>query len=95
MIKMIKCEYCGREIVRQNRLQKYCQPPYKCHYYSFAYGDKIPFEQRAARTMPGKSAEAEKPEPIKAKPKSELARINEAARAAGMSYGKYVSKYGL
>lgn len=77
---IIECKYCGKKFVKQTVHQKYCSV--QCRKSGFYYGEK--------NNNGTAQVENEKP-----KYKSELARLNAEARAHGMSYGQYVSKYGL
>jgi len=71
------CKHCGKEFLTTNKNQIYCTP--KCARKECA-------KKRIER-------EKEEQEQLKRKKKKQnnLIEINEAARAAGMTYGKYVA----
>ena len=75
MQEMKACKYCGKKFLSVKSNHVYC-----CSYCSKQARNKLAREE-------GKK-EIPKPKPKK---KDRITEINEAAKAAGMSYGKYVA----
>ena len=74
----IKCKCCGKYFEHHNYCKKYCSP--EC--------TKAARKKREQQYWEDKK---EQQYDEKKDPKSALSEINSLARAAGMSYGKYVA----
>jgi hypothetical protein len=89
-LKICANEECGAEFVAIRSDKLYCCP--NCR---LSVGRKREAErQREERRKDKESLEKIKPRKRK-KPKESIAEIDAKARKEGLSYGKYMEKYGL
>lgn len=85
--KVVKCEYCKEDFVRlSTSRKKYCSEECKQAASRKRQNEKLKEIMKGFR-KPKKEK--------KKKPKLTITEINQKARALHMSYGEYVSKYGV
>ena len=84
MGKVCNCAYCGKTFIPKNSKQKYC---------SVACRDKN--KKKRIKENPDKYTYYRERKTRRKAKGTDLGRINEKARAEGLTYGQYVAKYGL
>ena len=78
-----KCDFCGKEFVPKSGNQIYCSK--RCG---------IKKARDEGRRLDKKPAEKEKKVVNKTENMREIARIDRSAREKGLSYGRYIARYG-
>lgn len=81
-----ECETCGKVFMKKARNQRYCCP--KCRGENMEVRERKRDRERARYFSKKKEALDEE---IRKRSKPDLAQIENAARAAGMSYGRYIA----
>ena len=79
----IRCDSCGKEFVPKSGNQIYCSK--RCG---------IKKARDEGRRLDKKPAEKEKKAVNKTENMREIARIDRSAREKGLSYGRYIARYG-
>lgn len=95
MERLIKCKDCGCEVIAKNNRKQFCDTCLKKRNAESKKISKRRYDKIKGRRYATDSEGNRIPPKPKFVPKNSILDVAKLASQAGMTYGEYVSKYGL
>lgn len=95
MERIIKCADCGCEVIAKNSRKRFCDECAKKRMQETSRRHKKKYDKIRGRRYATDSEGNRIPPKPKFVPKNSILDVAKLASQAGMTYGEYVSKYGL